>query len=193
MQPNLLLHHCVHWEGFQKPVKSSPLRDKGTQGALGKKQVICPGWKELMESTFTQQFIYSLIYSLNTLLRGILLLPGRRGENKWLSRPPRSSSVRERCARSQKGSERVGIKRSAERGGSTEKAPFTQPGDGDNGGAPVVAEHLKLLGWQWIGNLREVVPQSRSHRAECTMLPGAPPLPVPPTTPSPPPRLPTSH
>lgn len=56
----------------------------------------------------------------------------------------------------------------------------------------MVVEPVKLLGWQWIGKLRELVPQSRRHDvtgfltevveepcAECTMPPGAPPLPAP--------------
>lgn len=43
MQPTLLLHYCVHREGFQKHIKPSPLGDKETEGTLGKNQVVCAG------------------------------------------------------------------------------------------------------------------------------------------------------
>lgn len=134
--------------------------------------------------------VHLLIYSVSTLLRGILLLPGSRRRKTNGGQGPQEAQSVERRTQSQKGRVRVGIK-SAKSRGSTEKAPLTQPGEGDNGGAPVVVERVKLLGWQRIGKLSQLVPQSRRHGvtrfptevveepcAECTMLPGAPPLPA---------------
>lgn len=125
MQPNLLLHYCVPWEGFQKHIKPSPLRDKGTRAHLGKSKSSV--LVERKKGKYIHSAVHLLIYSFNTLLRGILLLPGsRRRKTNGGQGPQEAQSVRERRTQSRKGRVRVGTKRSAESRGSTEKAPLTR-------------------------------------------------------------------
>lgn len=85
IQLTLLLHYCVSW-------------DKDTYSTLekSKKSVLVETCKERVERLFTHYFIYSLIYSFKSLLRGVLLLQGAGREKDMIAKALKKLSLLDR-------------------------------------------------------------------------------------------------